>query len=136
MEYSKLSLDLHRHIDLVEEIARVHGLDKVPSRFTGSFAPESDVDASYDYQMSAAQTLLPLGFYETQTIKLIAESSTDLTVAQMDTALPLRPLQDGDVIRVALPLSEDHAVMRPSLTPGLVARPHAIFVRVPSHCVF
>ena len=114
-------LDLHRHIDLVEEIARVHGLDNVPSRFQASFAQESDVDATYDYQMSLRSTLSAVGFYETQTIKLIAESSTDLTVAQMDTALALRPLQDGDVIRVALPLSEDHAVMRPSLTPGLVA---------------
>ena len=114
-------LDLHRHIDLVEEIARVHGLDNVPSRFQASFAQESDVDVTYDYQMSLRSTLAAVGFYETQTIKLIAESSTDLTVAQMDTALPLRPLQDGDVIRVALPLSEDHAVMRPSLTPGLVA---------------
>ena len=114
-------LDLHRHIDLVEEIARVHGLDNVPSRFQGSFAQESSVDATYDYQMSLRSTLSAIGFFETQTIKLIAESSTDLAVAQMDTALPLRPLQDGDVIRVALPLSEDHAVMRPSLTPGLVA---------------
>ena len=114
-------LDLHRHIDLVEEIARVHGLDNVPSRFQASFAQESDVDVTYDYQMSLRSTLSAVGFYETQTIKLIAESSTDLTVAQMDTALALRPLQDGDVIRVALPLSEDHAVMRPSLTPGLVA---------------
>lgn len=114
-------LDLHRHIDLVEEIARVHGLDNVPSRFQASFAQESDVDVTYDYQMSLRSTLAAVGFYETQTIKLIAESSTDLMVAQMDTALALRPLQDGDVIRVALPLSEDHAVMRPSLTPGLVA---------------
>ena len=114
-------LDLPRHIDLVEEIARVHGLDKVPSRFAGTFVQESDVDASYDYQMSLRNTLAGVGFYETQTIKLIAESSTDATVAQMDTALPVRPLQDGDVIRVALPLSEDHAIMRPSLTPGLVA---------------
>ena len=114
-------LDLHRHIDLVEEIARVHGLDNVPSRFQASFAQESDVDVTYDYQMSLRSTLSAVGFYETQTIKLIAESSTDLMVAQMDTALALRPLQDGDVIRVALPLSEDHAVMRPSLTPGLVA---------------
>ena len=114
-------LDLHRHIDLVEEIARVHGLEKVPSRFTGTYAHESAVDASYDYQMSLRNKLSSIGFYETQTIKLIAESSPDLTVAQMDAALPLRPFQDGDVIRVALPLSEDHAVMRPSLTPGLVA---------------
>jgi phenylalanyl-tRNA synthetase beta chain len=114
-------LDLHRHIDLVEEIARVHGLDKVPSRFAGTFAHESDVDAAYDYQMSLRNSLAALGFYETQTIKLIAETSPDSTTAQMDTALPLRPLQDGDVVRVALPLSEDHSIMRPSLTPGLVA---------------
>ncbi|MBT8045251.1 MAG: phenylalanine--tRNA ligase subunit beta [Verrucomicrobiae bacterium] len=114
-------LDLHRHIDLVEEIARVHGLDNVPSRFACTFAHESDVDAAYDYQITLRKKLSAIGFYETQTIKLIAESSTDLATAQMDTALPLRPLQDGDVIRVALPLSEDHAIMRPSLTPGLVA---------------
>jgi phenylalanyl-tRNA synthetase beta chain len=30
-------------------------------------------------------------------------------------------MQDGDVIRVKLPLSEDHAVMRPSIVPGLIA---------------
>jgi len=120
-EVPSFRLDLGRHIDLVEEIARVHGLDKVPSRFAGTFVQESDVDAAYDYQMSVRQRLVALGFFETQTIKLIAETSTDLMVAQMDTALPIRPLQDGDAIRVALPLSEDHAVMRPSLTPGLVA---------------
>ena len=114
-------LDLGRHIDLVEEIARVHGLENVPSRFTGNFANESDVDTAYDYQMGMRNTLASIGFYETQTIKLIAESAPDATIAQMDTALPLRPLQDGDAIRVKLPLSEDHAVMRPSLTPGLVA---------------
>lgn len=114
-------LDLGRHIDLVEEIARVHGLDNVPSRFTGSFVHESDVDAAYDYQMGVRNALAAIGFYETQTIKLIADRAPDATIAQMDTALPLRPLQDGDLIRVKLPLSEDHAVMRPSLTPGLVA---------------
>ncbi|NWK55323.1 phenylalanine--tRNA ligase subunit beta [Verrucomicrobiaceae bacterium N1E253] len=114
-------LDLSRHIDLVEEIARVHGLDRVPSRFTGTYVHASEVDAAYDYQMELRRKLAALGFHETQTIKLIADHSTDSTVAQMDSALPLRPLQDGDVIRVALPLSEDHAVMRPSLTPGLVA---------------
>jgi len=97
------------------------GSISLPSRFAGTFVQESDVDISYDYQMSLRKTLAAIGFYETQTIKLIAESSTDATVAQMDTALPVRPLQEGDVIRVALPLSEDHAIMRPSLTPGLVA---------------
>jgi phenylalanyl-tRNA synthetase beta chain len=106
--------DLQRHIDLVEEIARVHGLANVPSRFLGSFVPSSAVDAAYDADMVLRRRLAALGVYECQTIKLIADH-------QLTDALPLRPLQDGDIIRVKLPLSEDHAVMRPSIVPGLVA---------------
>jgi len=106
--------DLQRHIDLVEEIARVHGLANVPSRFLGSFVPASDIDAAYDADMVLRRRLAALGVYECQTIKLIADH-------QLADALPLRPLQDDDIIRVKLPLSEDHAVMRPSLVPGLVA---------------
>ncbi len=106
--------DLQRHIDLVEEIARVHGLDKVPSRFLGTFVPASPVDAAYDADMVLRRRLAALGLHECQTIKLISD-------AQVSDVLPLRPLQDGDVIRVKLPLSEDHAVMRPSIVPGLIA---------------
>jgi phenylalanyl-tRNA synthetase beta chain len=106
--------DLQRHIDLVEEIARVHGLDNVPSRLQGAFVPASPIDAAYDADMILRRRLAALGVCECQTIKLIANH-------QLTDALPLRPLQDGDVIRVKLPLSEDHAVMRPSLVPGLVA---------------
>lgn len=106
--------DLQRHIDLVEEIARVHGLANVPSRLLGSFVPASAVDKAYDAEMILRRRLAALGFYECQTIKLISDE-------QVADALPLRPLQAGDVIRVKLPLSEDHAVMRPSLIPGLVA---------------
>ena len=106
--------DLQRHIDLVEEIARVHGLANVPSRLLGSFVPASPIDAAYDADMVLRRRLAALGVYECQTIKLIADH-------QLVDALPLRPLQDGDVIRVKLPLSEDHAVMRPSIVPGLVA---------------
>jgi phenylalanyl-tRNA synthetase beta chain len=106
--------DLQRHIDLVEEIARVHGLANVPSRLSGTFVPASPADAAYAIDMKLRQRLAALGFFECQTIKLISD-------AQVTDALPLKPLMDGDLIRVKLPLSEDHAVMRPSLVPGLVA---------------
>ncbi len=106
--------DLQRHIDLVEEIARVHGLERVPGRLRATFVPASEVDAAADIDMALRRTLAALGLYESQTIKLISEK-------QMIDALPLRPLQEGDVIRVSHPLSEDHAILRPSLIPGLVA---------------
>lgn len=107
-------LDLQRHIDLAEEVVRVAGLDAIPSRNLGSTAPPSKVDRRYDLELDLKKQLAALGFYEAHTIKLIADS-------QLRDALPLRPLQDGDTIRVSLPLSEDHSVMRPSLAPGLLA---------------
>ncbi len=112
-EIPSFRADLQRHIDLVEEIARVYGLDQVPSRLLGSYVPSSDIDAAYDADMVLRRRLAALGLHECQTIKLIADG-------QMVDALPLRPLQDGDIIRVKSPLSEDHAVMRPSIVPGLV----------------
>lgn len=106
--------DLQRHIDLVEEIVRVAGLAAIPSRAVGFAMPSSPVDVAADADRVLRQRLAALGFHECQTIKLVSD-------AQLADALPLRALQQGDVIRVKLPLSEDHAVLRPSLVPGLVA---------------
>lgn len=114
-------LDLTRSADLSEEVVRVFGLDKIPARMQSVFVEASSVDTAYDYQMSLRQRLVGAGFYETQTIKLIAEESLDGTIAQAKDALALKPMIPGDQIRVALPLSEDHAVLRPSLIPGLVS---------------
>jgi len=105
--------DLERSADLVEEVARVHGLENVPSRTGGTAVDESQFDRDYDRLIGLKHKLVALGFYEVQTIKLIAES-------QLRDCLPLRPLMEGDLIKVARPLSEDHAILRPSLTPGLL----------------
>lgn len=106
--------DLQRSVDLIEEVARVHGLDRVPSRIGGHVADERPADQDYDRLMLLKHKLVALGFYEAQTIKLIS-------AAQIADSLPLKPLLDGDLIQVARPLSEDHAILRPSLVPGLVA---------------
>lgn len=106
--------DLQRSTDLIEEVARVHGLNNVPSRVGGTVVDESKQDFAYDRLMNLKRRLAAVGFYESQTIKLISSE-------QMADALPLKPLQDGDLIQVAKPLSEDHAIMRPSLVPGLIA---------------
>jgi phenylalanyl-tRNA synthetase beta chain len=86
----------------------------VPSRLLGPFAATSDIEAAYEADMILRRRLAALGLYECQTIKLISES-------QLPDIFPLRPMQEGDLIRVKSPLSEDHAIMRPSIVPGLVA---------------
>ncbi len=106
--------DLTRPIDLVEEVVRVIGFDRIPNSSAGHFVPSSASDKIYDEELALKKHLAALGFYECQTIKLIAPS-------QLEQCLPLKPLQDADLISVALPLSEEQSLMRPSLAPGLIA---------------
>ncbi len=114
-------LDLHRSCDLLEEVVRVYGIDNIPAKRTSIYVPESPHDRAHDYRCRLSHLLAGAGFREVQTFKLIAEQSVVPTIASVQNALPIKPLLPGDVIRVALPLSEDHAVLRPSLAPGLLA---------------
>ena len=101
-------------MDLVEEIVRVQGLEAIPSRNLSIAVPSGKEDARYDLELDLKKQLAALGFFEANCIKLISES-------QLRDALPLRPLQEGDLIKVRLPLSEDHCMMRPSLSPALLS---------------
>lgn len=114
--------DLSRPIDLIEEVVRVVGLENIPSSLQTYAAASSNSDKQYDAQWNLRQRLVSLGVYECQNIKLIAkQAAQDGLVAGLDHALCLKPLQQGDVIELSLPLSQDHAVMRPSLLPGLLS---------------
>ncbi len=112
-------LDLKRSCDLLEEIVRVYGIDNIPATNSSIFVEESAYDRASDYRMALARKLAGAGFWEVQTFKLIAETSIDPAIASVENALPIKPLMEGDVIRVALPISEDHSTLRPSLAPGL-----------------
>ena len=102
--------DLQRPIDLIEEVARVHGLAAVPARTSAAPAPASPVDSFYDFVLGLKRELAANGFHEARTLKLIAR-------AQLADA----PLAEPRAVPVRNPLSEDHVLMRPSLVPGLLA---------------
>ncbi len=112
-------LDLKRSCDLLEEIVRVYGIGNIPATNSSIYVEESAYDRANDYRMGLARKIAGAGFWEVQTFKLIAETSIDPAIASVENALPIKPLMDGDVIRVALPISEDHSTLRPSLAPGL-----------------
>ena len=106
-------LDLTRSVDLTEEIARMVGLDRVPSRKMATFGASQNPDRVYDFAMSMRQALVQRGWNEAQTLRLISD-------AQLSDVLGA-PIIPGKALRVKLPLSEDHTTLRPSVIPGLLA---------------
>jgi phenylalanyl-tRNA synthetase beta chain len=105
-------LDLQRSVDLAEEIARVVGLDRVPSRAVGVFTSGQNTDRAYDFAMSLRQALVHRGLFEAQTLRLISTSQLKDVLGQ--------PVSAEKAVAVKNPLSEDHTVLRPSIVPGLV----------------
>ncbi len=107
-------LDLERHIDLVEEIARVHGLDNIPSRQEAVFVQPSKDDARYDAHFQLRQQLVHLGYDDCLTIKLISEAQLQ------DDVCALRLGGQNQPVALKKPLSQDHTTLRPSVVPGLL----------------
>ncbi|PYK69276.1 MAG: phenylalanine--tRNA ligase subunit beta [Verrucomicrobia bacterium] len=98
--------DLQREVDLIEEIIRAHGIEKVPGEDRSRFTPLSAADRNYDFEAKLRRDLVALGLSEARTSSLIARSE----VARANGAIQLRN-----------PLSEDHVALRTTLTPGLLA---------------
>lgn len=100
--------DLTRSIDLVEEVARVRGYDRVPALL---LRPEPRADAPTSPALLVRQVrraALGAGHHEAVNFTFLA--ATDLERAAVST----------DAVALANPLSEERSVMRTSLVPGLL----------------
>ena len=106
-------LDLQRSVDLAEEIARVVGLDRVPSKQIAAFATSDAADKSYDFAMQLRHALVHRGFNEAQTLRLISNEQLTDSLGVIDLTKWTVPVKN--------PLSEDHTTLRPSIVPGLIA---------------
>jgi phenylalanyl-tRNA synthetase beta chain len=98
--------DLQRDVDLIEEVARAHGVDKISGTDRSRFTPSSTADRSHDLESSLRERMVARGFSEARTSKLIPR----IAIAFGENAIQLRN-----------PLSEDHVALRPSLISGLLA---------------
>jgi phenylalanyl-tRNA synthetase beta chain len=98
--------DLQRDVDLIEEVLRGYGVDKIPGRTRGRFISTSDADRSHDVEtLFLRERLAGYGLSEVRTSKLISRSAS----AFSEGAIELRN-----------PLSEDHVALRPNLISGLL----------------
>lgn len=81
--------DVYREIDLIEEIARVHGLDKIPTqqKIQIEVIP---VDARQKLTELTAAFLSGCGFYETINVTFLADSATQPFTADGDEHLAVK----------------------------------------------
>ncbi len=99
-------LDVEREIDLVEEIARLHGYDKFANTlpaYAGAVMEAPDADKDHKLRTS----LLALGYDEAVSLTFISHED-----AETFSSVP--------VVELANPQSEEAAVMRSSLVPGML----------------
>jgi phenylalanyl-tRNA synthetase beta chain len=98
--------DLTREEDLIEELARIHGYERLPQTLPAATAPvASATGAALDHRK---RELADMGFHEVISFSFIAP----------DWAQAFHPGVQG--LALANPISSELAVMRPGLWPGLV----------------
>ncbi len=100
--------DLKREADLIEEVCRLHGVEKIPAtppRGAHGWHPCDDV---HDLLAKARRLLTGLGLDEAQGQTLIRAADAEWLAGP------------AGFVRLANPLSSDMDALRPSLLPGLL----------------
>ena len=100
-------VDLKREIDLIEEVARLYGVDRIPATPPRGAIGANAYDAVHDQLAEARRILTGLGLTEAQGQTLISDAAGRLAGAT-------------GLVPLANPLSNDMNVLRPSLLPGLL----------------
>ncbi len=103
--------DLEREEDLIEEIARLAGYDAIPVTLPRGELSTPRPGPEAELSRRAKELLLGLGFFEAITYSF---QSQRLEALVPEAGAPPQAL------RLANPLSEEQAVMRTSLIPGLL----------------
>jgi phenylalanyl-tRNA synthetase beta chain len=100
-------VDLKREVDLIEEVGRLFGIEKIPATPPRGALGANAFDSVYDQISEARRILTGLGLNEAQGQTLIAKSE-------------VRSAKAEETVVLANPLSSDMDVLRPSLLPGLI----------------
>lgn len=102
--------DLTREVDLIEEVIRVAGIHRVPSRLRAFPAASSLADRRHDRAEILRERLRAQGFSEARTSHFVSAD-----------ALGRAGADDADAVAICNPLGAEQALLRPALRAGLLA---------------
>jgi phenylalanyl-tRNA synthetase beta chain len=103
--------DLTREVDLIEEVARVIGMEGIPSRVRARFSAASAGDRAYDRAMDLRRALVAQGLHEGRSLTLVPTEPLGLAATQTSSE---------NFQRVKNPMIDDQVVLRPNLLHGLL----------------
>ncbi len=106
-------VDIKREVDLIEEVARLYGFDKIPPTYP-SVRPSEEGDApEIKVRDRIRSIMIGLGFSEIITYSFISPDCADMLGAEENSDLRL-------FTSLMNPLTVDQSVLRTSLIPGLM----------------
>lgn len=109
VEVPAFRVDLKREVDLIEEVARLYGVDRIPTSAPRGALGSHKFDGVFDELTEVRRILTGLGLDEAQGQTLVNAKSARSTSA------------DGsEPVALANPLSSDMDLLRPTLLTGLL----------------
>jgi len=100
--------DVLKEIDLIEEVARIYGFEKIPSTLA-AIQPQVSIYTIRDFTSELKNILIGLGLNEVVTYSLVDKRLLE------GLGVP-----SSGQLEILNPLSQEQGVLRPSLIPGLL----------------
>ena len=105
--------DINREIDLIEEIARIHGYDNIPVTFPKSVLTAKQLNQNVSFSGKLREIAISIGYTEVINYSFIAPENLDaLNFKNTDPRT--------DPLKILNPISSDQSVMRTSILPSLL----------------
>ncbi len=105
--------DIRREVDLIEEVSRITGYDKIPFTLLAEPLPHLDQDPLFELKKDIKLGLAAEGYSEILTFSLVSRETLEKLSSD-------RTLRGPEPLRVMNPMTEDMAVLRTSLRSALL----------------
>lgn len=110
-------VDIDREVDLIEEVARIHGFEQIPTLLPVMSIKPLGEDPLIDFAEAVRRSLAAFGLRETISFPFVG--ATQMQAFQLSPGHPCYPS-----LSLANPLSEEENLLQTSLVPGLLMAIH------------